>query len=132
MRFALAMAMIAACVVGEFTVTKQNECAEGAEELVPKGSKVKVHYTGKLDDGTVFDSSVTRGQPFDFTVGVGQVIKCWDEGVTQLCKGQKAILNCPPDYGYGARGAGGVIPPNATLTFEVEVIDFPSKKVEDL
>ena len=89
-----------------------------------KGQKVKVHYTGKLTDGTVFDSSVSRGQPLEFNVGVGQVIRGWDEGIMQLTAGQKAILTCPPDYAYGAAGAGNVIPPNATLTFEVELIEI--------
>ena len=82
------------------------------------------HYTGTLLDGTVFDSSVKRNQPFKFTLGHGQVIKCWDEGFAQLKKGGKAVLNCPPDYAYGERGAGGLIPPNASLTFEVELLDF--------
>ena len=97
---------------------------EGTGPVVPKGATVKVHYTGKLEDGTVFDSSVTRGEPLEFKVGVGQVISGWDEGICQLQKGQKAILTCPPHYAYGAQGAGDVIPPNATLTFEVEVIEF--------
>ena len=92
--------------------------------MCPRGASVKVHYTGKLLNGTVFDSSVPRGQPFEFTVGVGQVIRGWDAGVTQMQKGQKAILTCPPEYAYGTRGAGGVIPPNATLIFEVELLDF--------
>ena len=104
-----------------FTVQKLNE---GTGPIVPKGANVSVHYTGKLTDGTVFDSSVSRGQPLQFKVGVGQVIRGWDEGICQLQKGQKAMLTCPPDYAYGAAGAGGVIPPNATLTFEVEVMDF--------
>ena len=97
---------------------------EGEGEIVPKGATVKVHYTGRLPDGTVFDSSVERGEPIEFKVGAGQVIRGWDEGITQLQKGQKAIITCPPDYAYGDTGAGGVIPPNATLTFEVEVVDF--------
>ena len=97
---------------------------EGTGPLVPQGSMVKVHYTGKFTDGRVFDSSVSRGKPLEFKVGVGQVIRGWDEGICALQKGQKAILTCPPEYAYGAAGAGGVIPPNATLTFEVEVIDF--------
>ena len=97
---------------------------EGTGPVVPKGTKVKVHYTGKLPDGSVFDSSVTRGEPLEFVVGIGQVIKGWDEGICQLQKGQKAILTCPPDYAYGPRGIPGAIPPNATLIFEVEVIDF--------
>lgn len=104
-------------------MTKLNEGTVGGP-TAPKGKKIEMHYTGKLLDGTVFDSSVTRGQTFKFTLGVGQVIKCWDEGVPQLTKGQKAIFNCPADYAYGSRGAGGLIPPNATLKFEVEVINF--------
>ena len=91
---------------------------------MPPNTRVKVHYTGKLTNGQVFDSSVSRGQPLEFVVGVGQVIRGWDEGICQLQKGQKAILTCPPEYAYGSAGAGGVIPPNATLIFEVEVIDF--------
>jgi len=75
-------------------------------------------------DGTVFDSSVQKGRPFKFQVGVGQVIRGWDEGIGQLQKGQKAVLICPPEYAYGEKGAGGVIPPNATLKFEVELLDF--------
>ena len=97
---------------------------EGEGGLVPRGAKVKVHYTGKLTNGTVFDSSVTRGEPIEFVVGVGQVIKGWDEGITRLKKGQKAVLHCSPDFAYGARGVPGVIPPNSTLIFEVEVVDF--------
>ena len=105
----------------QFTVTKHNE---GTGPIVPRGSMVKVHYTGKFPDGQVFDSSVSRGTPLEFKVGCGQVIKGWDEGICQLQKGQKASLVCPPSYAYGAAGAGGVIPPNATLHFDVEVIDF--------
>ena len=104
-----------------FTVEKTSE---GEGPVCPAGSRVKVHYTGKLTDGTVFDSSRTRGQPLEFVVGAGQVIRGWDEGITQLQKGQTAILTCPPDYAYGAAGAGGVIPPNATLIFDVELVDF--------
>ena len=85
------------------------------------GNKVAVHYTGKLTNGQVFDSSVSRGRPLEFTVGVGQVIRGWDEGICQLKVGEKAVLTCPPDYAYGEAGAGGVIPPNATLIFEVEL-----------
>ena len=109
--------------VTKFQVKKLNEGTPGGP-TAPVGKKIEMHYTGRLLDGTVFDSSVDRGQTFTFTLGVGQVIKCWDQGVVQLTKGQKAIFNCPPDYAYGKRGAGGVIPPNATLQFEVEVIDF--------
>ena len=104
-----------------FKVEKLNE---GTGPVVPKGAHVTVHYHGTLENGTVFDSSVQKGRPFKFQVGVGQVIRGWDEGICQLQKGQKAVLTCPPDYAYGAQGAGGVIPPNATLKFEVELLDF--------
>lgn len=88
-----------------------------------KGGKVTVHYTGKLTNDTVFDSSVKRGQPFSFKLGVGQVIKGWDEGIALLKVGDKARLTIPPQLGYGERGAGGAIPPNATLIFDVELLD---------
>ena len=86
------------------------------------GDTVSVHYTGKLLDGTVFDSSIQRGQPLDFPVGVGRVIPGWDEGILMLSEGEKATLVIPSDLAYGAAGAGGVIPPNATLIFDVELV----------
>ena len=88
-----------------------------------KGKTVSVHYKGQLPDGTVFDSSYKRNQPIDFPLGRGQVIQGWDEGVQLLKVGDKARFVIPSDLGYGARGAGGVIPPNATLIFDVELMD---------
>jgi FKBP-type peptidyl-prolyl cis-trans isomerase len=94
----------------------------GAGDTAVAGKPVRVHYTGWLTDGKKFDSSVDRGQPFVFPLGAGQVIKGWDEGVAGMKIGGKRQLRIPPELGYGPRGAGGVIPPNATLIFDVELI----------
>lgn len=87
-----------------------------------RGKRVKVHYTGRLTDGKKFDSSVDRGQPFEFTIGVGQVIRGWDEGVMSMKVGGKRQLIIPAGLGYGARGAPPAIPPNAELVFDVELL----------
>lgn len=95
----------------------------GSGNLAVTGSLVTVDYTGWLTNGTKFDSSVDRRQPFSFPLGAGRVIKGWDEGVAGMKVGGKRKLTIPPDLGYGARGAGGVIPPNATLLFDVELLE---------
>ena len=94
----------------------------GTGAAAASGQKVTVHYTGWLTNGTKFDSSKDRGDPFVFPLGKGQVIKGWDEGVQGMKVGGKRKLTIPPEMGYGSRGAGGVIPPNATLIFEVELL----------
>ena len=94
----------------------------GTGDSPRQGQTAVVHYTGWLDNGQKFDSSLDRGRPFEFQVGAGQVIKGWDEGVATMKVGGKRKLLIPPDLGYGSRGAGGVIPPNANLTFEVELL----------
>ena len=99
------------------------EMEAGTGAQAEAGKMVDVHYTGKLQDGTVFDSSVSRGVPISFQLGAGRVIKGWDEGIALMKVGGKAQLIIPPELGYGDRGAGGVIPPNATLVFDVELVE---------
>jgi FKBP-type peptidyl-prolyl cis-trans isomerase len=94
----------------------------GTGESPSPGKIVKVHYTGWLENGAKFDSSADHGQPLEFPIGVGRVIKGWDEGLMTMKVGGKRKLIIPPDLGYGARGAGPMIPPNSTLIFEVELL----------
>ena len=95
---------------------------QGTGKAAEKGKRITVHYTGYLTDGTKFDSSLDRAQPFTLIVGAGQVIRGWDEGFGGMKEGGKRKLTIPPEMGYGAHGAGGVIPPHATLVFEVELL----------
>lgn len=95
---------------------------EGNGEEVKNGQTAVVHYVGKLTDGTIFDASERRGEPFEFPLGAGMVIKGWDQGVLGMKVGEKRILTIPSELGYGERGAGNVIPPNATLIFEVTLV----------
>lgn len=110
----------------EFTTTESGLqyviVEEGSGTEAEEGNIVQVHYTGRLEDGTQFDSSLDRGQPIQFALGSGRVIAGWDEGIALLREGDQARLIIPPDLGYGATGSGGVIPPNATLTFDVELV----------
>ena len=102
------------------TVTNNIE-GEGVEILLH--SKILVHYTGKLEDGTVFDSSYDRGQPFSFQIGLRQVIEGWEQGLLGMKVGGKRTIFIPSELGYGERGAGDLIPPNANLIFDVEIMD---------
>ncbi|KAF6261260.1 hypothetical protein COO60DRAFT_1637000 [Scenedesmus sp. NREL 46B-D3] len=104
------------------TTHKPSKCGKKAKS----GDKVSVHYTGKLVNGKQFDSSIPRGQPFDFKLGAGNVIKGWDEGIKGMCIGEKRVLRIPPHMGYGDRGAGADIPGGATLVFETELVDIES------
>ncbi len=134
----LALAIVTTVTPSERSIAATNQVVEmpnglkytdtktGDGATATAGSKVSVHYTGWLYNndtkGAKFDSSVDRGQPFQFTLGAHQVIAGWDEGVAGLKVGGKRTLIIPPELGYGARGAGGVIPPNATLMFDVELL----------
>ncbi|MDD2696995.1 MAG: FKBP-type peptidyl-prolyl cis-trans isomerase [Candidatus Pacebacteria bacterium] len=97
---------------------------EGTGEQAKNGDTVVVHYTGTLEDGTKFDSSLDRGQPFSFVLGAGRVIPGWDQGVLGMKVGEKRRLTIAPELAYGSSGAGNIIPPNATLIFEVELLEI--------
>ncbi len=97
---------------------------QGQGQEVKKGDFISVHYTGYLENGTKFDSSVDRGEPFEFQIGQGYVIQGWEQGIIGMKVGEKRKLTIPPELGYGSTGSGGVIPPNATLIFEVELLEI--------
>jgi FKBP-type peptidyl-prolyl cis-trans isomerase FkpA len=131
----LALALLAACSPpgpppgGSVAELQRIDQVAGSGETATSGSDVTVHYTGWLYDenaperrGQKFDSSVDRGEPFTFLLGAGQVIRGWDDGVAGMKVGGRRVLLIPSDYGYGSKGAGGVIPPGASLVFEVELL----------
>ena len=131
----LVLVLLAGCAGGESPTTEVVTTASGlryqdlkfgAGEPASVGQDVTVHYTGWLKNGKKFDSSVDRGKPFTFTLGAGMVIKGWDEGVAGMKVGGQRTLVIPPHLGYGERGAGGAIPPNATLLFDVELLEVKS------
>lgn len=125
----LAAPLLAPAVAAELQVT---DVTVGSGREAAEGDTVTVHYTGWLMDGTKFDSSRDRGQPFSFTLGEGRVIPGWEQGVAGMKVGGTRELVIPPELAYGRRGAGGVIPPDATLKFEVELLDVAGKKYSDL
>ncbi len=120
---------LSAAMAGELKITDLKK-GDGAEAVL--GSRVKVHYTGWLLDGKKFDSSLDRKRPFSFTPGQGRVIKGWEKGVLGMKVGGKRELIIPPELGYGKRGAGGVIPPNATLKFEISLLGVEAPKYKNV
>jgi peptidylprolyl isomerase len=111
-----------ASLIQEMDTVKIEVLQEGTGEVSKTGDTITVHYVGTLTDGTKFDSSVDRGQPFSFTLGENRVIQGWEQGLLNMKVGEKRRLTIPSSLGYGSYGAGGVIPPNATLIFEVELL----------
>lgn len=122
----LRLTLLACLVTGKTAMAAELQIetiTDGDGAVAETGTRVSVHYEGRLEDGEVFDASRPRGQPFAFTIGAGQVIRGWEDGVTGMKIGETRRLTIQPELGYGAAGAGGVIPPNATLVFEIELLD---------
>jgi FKBP-type peptidyl-prolyl cis-trans isomerase len=109
---------------GDVTELKIEDTKVGTGQEVKVGDTIEVHYTGKLLDGKVFDSSIPRGQTASFGIGIGQVIEGWDKGLIGMKVGGTRVLTIPPEMGYGARGAGASIPPDASLIFEVQLVSI--------
>ncbi|KAG8900264.1 Peptidyl-prolyl cis-trans isomerase fpr2 [Tulasnella sp. 403] len=126
---ALSTALLVAADVSELKIEKTYEPTE-CPIKTQKGDQVSMHYTGTLVDGSKFDSSLDRNQPFEFTLGVGQVIKGWDQGLVGMCVGEKRRLSIPYDMAYGDRGFPPVIPPKASLFFDVELLGIKNRKTE--
>lgn len=132
----LLLVCLTACLWSDLTAAKGSGLRIGVKKRIPeseckmksrKGDSLSMHYTGTLEDGTEFDSSIPRGDPFVFTLGSGQVIKGWDQGLLSMCEGEKRRLVIPSDLGYGDRGSPPKIPGGATLIFEVELIHINRK-----
>ncbi|KAH3765855.1 FK506-binding protein 14 [Pelomyxa schiedti] len=124
----LLLFVVAAYAAQELKVTVMTS-PESCLRKSKNGDTLKMHYTGTLAaNGEKFDSSVDRGQPFQFVLGTGRVIKGWDQGLVGMCVGEKRLLEIPPELGYGSRGAGRKIPPNAALNFEVELLEIVNKE----
>ena len=122
----LRLLLLTCLILGKTAVAAELQIeiiTEGDGTVAGAGTRVSVHYEGRLEDGEVFDASRPRGEPFAFTIGAGQVISGWEQGVTGMKIGETRRLTIPPELGYGAAGAGGVIPPNATLIFEIELLE---------
>ncbi|WOO77630.1 FK506-binding protein 2 [Vanrija pseudolonga] len=126
---ALALALLVSVSAAELKIDVTH-LPEGCKLKTRNGDKLSMHYTGTLDDGSKFDSSRDRNQPLDFTIGKGQVIQGWEQGLLDMCVGEKRILTIPSSLGYGARGFPPVIPADATLTFDVELVAIKNRKEE--
>ena len=124
-KWCVSLTMLAFSIMGTFAMAdelKIEVMQEGDGDVAENGQRVTVHYEGRLTDDTVFDASKPRGQPFTFIIGAGQVIQGWEKGVAGMKVGEKRRLTIPADLGYGATGAGDVIPPHATLVFDIELL----------